>query len=253
MSIPNPAGTASSVFVRVPSIVGETLVQAMVDNTYNFNQSVIKVESIDVELLWVDWEIANGKVLFHGKLRKHVYYVTGSHYVKEKREDISFSNFAVIPGATPDMRASVTVKIHGIEWDLEQHCRLEQHILLDISVQVTQSIEFNIPIFGQITGQVLLGGVAQANAIIALYDPNGVLIAYTFTNSNGYYKLINVPAGSYTIVAAVTGTYESRTILVGMDSTAPLVVNFFQSPTTTCTNILSASTCAFLNGLLGVV
>lgn len=253
MSIPNPAGMAACIKVRVPSIVGETLVQTMVDNTMHFSESVIKVESIDVTLLRVDWEIANGKVIFHGKLRKQILYVTASHYVKEKREDITFSSFAVIPGATPDMNAMVTVKVHGIDFDLEQHARLDQHILLDVTVQVTQSIEFDVPIFGQLTGQVLLGGVAQANAIVALYDPNGVLIAFTFTNSNGFYRLINVPAGTYTIVAAVTGTYEARTILVGMDCTAPLVVNFFQSPTTTCTNILSASTCAFINGLLGVV
>lgn len=252
MSHPSKASIPSCINVTVPAIVGETTVQTMVDNTIRFNESVIKVESIDVQVLWAESEILDGKVIIRGKLRKQILYVTHKHYVKEKREDVSFSTFAVIPGATPDNKASVEVKVHGVDWSLEQHARLEQHILLDITVTVSKTIEISIPVLGVITGQVLLAGVAQANAILALFDPNGALAAFTFSNSNGYYRFNCVPGGTYTIVAAVIGAFEARTITVGWDCT-PVEVNFFQAPTSNCTNTLSACTCNLICGLLNTL
>jgi hypothetical protein len=226
----------------------------MSDDTVQFHRGVYKVESVEARVMYVDWDVINGKVLFHGKFHTQILYVTKEHFVRERHDEvISFSNFAVIPQAAPGMTTNVSLKVHGVDWDLDQHARLTLHILTDATVTVTQSVTVYVPLLGSIQGQVMLGGVAQANAIVALYDSNMTLVAYTFTNASGYYKFYNVPPGTYTIVAAVTGNYEARTITVTGSCTTPVVANFFQAPTTTCSNILSASTCAFLNGLLGVV
>jgi hypothetical protein len=254
MSYPSsPIGPMSCISVTIPVVVGETTVQTMVNNTIRFTESVIKVESIDAHVLSTEVDIVDGKVIIRGKIRKQILYVTHSHYVKEKREDVSFTTFAVIPGATPDDKASAEVKIHGVDWSLEQHARLEQHILLDITVTVTRNIDVNIPVWGAVTGQVMLGGVAQANAILALFDSNGVLSGFTVTNANGYYKFSNIAVGAYTIIAAVIGSYEAKTIQVGPDCLTPLVVNFFNAPTSTCTNTLSSATCNLVAGLLNLL
>ncbi len=249
MSVPNPICTS----LTVPQVVGETMVQFMTDDTVQFHRGVYKVESVEARPMYVEWDVISGKVLFHGKMHTQILYVTKEHFVRERHDEIiSFSNFGVLPMAAAGMNSNVSLKVHGIDWDLDQHARLNIHILTDATITVTQSITVNIPLLDGINGQVMLGGVAQANAIVALYDSNMTLVAYTFTNASGYYKFYNVPPGTYTIVAAVTGNYEARSITL-TGSCTTITANFFQAPTTTCSNILSASTCAFLNGLLGVV
>ncbi len=196
-------------------------------------------------------------MIFRGKIHKQVLFVTTKHYVKEKHEDVSFSGFAVIPGAKPGMECTVNVKVHGVDFELNQRARLEQHVLLDVTVRVTKPIAVSIPILGQISGQVVFGGVAQANAVVVLYDSNMVMIAFTFTNTNGFYRFVNVPPGTYTVVAAVTGAYEARMATVTMEDLEnvcnPVIVNFFMAPNAICTAILPASACAFINGMLNVV
>ena len=238
--------------LTVPQIIGEVNAQTEVDYTLHFHRGVLRVESIDAHPIEVHWDIVNGKVMFHGKLRTEILYVTGEHYVRDRRDEIvSYANYGVIPAAMPGQNVNVYVKVRGVTWDIDQHARVDMHILLDVFITVTQSVIINIPLFSSVSGTVMLNGVAQANAIVALYNPSGVLIAYTFTTASGGYLLEDIPAGTYTIVAAVTGNYESRSIT--LTANTPVTANFFQSPTTTCTNILSTSTCAFLNGLLGVV
>ena len=238
--------------LTVPQIVGEVNAQTEVDYTLHFHRGVLRVESIDAHPMEVHWDIINGKVMFHGKLRTEILYVTGEHYVRDRRDEIvSYANYGVIPAAMPGQNVNVYVKVRGVNWDIDQHARVDMHILLDVFITVTQSVIINVPLFSSVSGTVMLNGVAQANAIVALYNPNGMLVTYTFTTASGSYLLENVPPGTYTIVAAVTGNYESRTIT--LTANVPVTANFFQSPTTTCTNILSTSTCAFLNGLLGVV
>ena len=238
--------------LTVPQIIGEVNAQTEVDYTLHFHRGVLRVESIDAHPIEVHWDIVNGKVMFHGKLRTEILYVTGEHYVRDRRDEIvSYANYGVIPAAQAGQNVNVYVKVRGVNWDVDQHARVDMHILLDVFITVTQSVIINVPLFSSVSGTVMLNGVAQANAIVALYNPSGMLITYTFTTASGGYLLEDIPAGSYTIVAAVTGNYESRSIT--LTANVPVTANFFQSPTTTCANILSASTCAFLNGLLGVV
>ena len=238
--------------LTVPQVIGDVNAQTEVDYTMHFNRGVLRVESIDVRPMYVDWDVLNGKVMFHGKLRTEILYVTGEHYVRDRRDEIvSYANYGVVPQAMPGQHVTVCVKVRGVTWDTDQHARVDIHVLLDVFITVTESVTISIALFTSIKGQVMLNGVAQANAIVALYDPNGVLVAYTFTTSSGYYEFYTIPPGTYTIVAAVSGNYESRSITA--TANVPVTANFFQSPTTTCSNILSTSTCAFLNGLLGVV
>jgi hypothetical protein len=202
--------------------------------------------------MYVEWDVIQGKVMFHGKLRTEILYVTGEHYVRDRRDEIvSYANYGVVPQAKPGQNVSVCVKVRGVTWDTDQHARVDIHVLLDVFITVTESVTISVPLFSSISGQVMLNGVAQANAIVALYDPNGVLVAYTFTTASGNYKFQTISPGTYSIVAAVSGNYESRSIT--LTANVPVTANFFQSPTTTCTSTLSTSTCAFLNGLLGVV
>jgi hypothetical protein len=238
--------------LSVPQIIGETNAQTEVDYTLHFHRGVLRVESVDVRPMFVEWDVIQGKVMFHGKLQTEILYVTGEHYVRDRRDEIvSYANYGVIPQAMPGQNVNVYVKVRGTSWDIDQHARVDLHILLDVYVTVTDTVTVNVPLFSSASGQVMLNGVAQANAIVALYNANGVLVAYTFTTASGNYLLENIPPGTYTIVAAVSGTYESRAVT--LTSNIPVTANFFQSPTTTCTNILSASTCAFLTGQLGAV
>ena len=244
--------TSAYYTLTVPQVIGDVNAQTEVDYTMHFHRGVLRVESIDVRPMYVEWDVIAGKVMFHGKLRTEILYVTGEHYVRDRRDEIvSYANYGVIPQAVPGQNVNVCVKVRGVTWDTDQHARVDIHVLLDVFITVTESVTISVPLFSSISGQVMLNGVAQANAIIALYDPNGVLVAFTFTTSSGYYEFQTIAPGTYTIVAAISGNYESRSITV--TANVPVTANFFQSPTTTCANILSTSTCSFLNGLLGVV
>ncbi len=58
----------------------------------------------------VHWDIIDGKVMFHGKLRTEILDVTGEHYVRDRRDEIRLSmpTMALLQQRRPDRTSMST-------------------------------------------------------------------------------------------------------------------------------------------------
>lgn len=236
-------------------LVGETTTQIVVDNTFQITEGAIKVEHIEASIKDISFEVLNGKVLFNGTLHKQIFYVNRDNFVRHQAEDVPFSGYVVIPGAKEGMTAQVTAAIKDVHFELGTRSRLTQHVLIDVTVRVTEIITLPVPLLGCIEGQVVLGGTAQANAVVAVLDNMSRLIAFTFTNSNGFYRIVSLPPGNYRVVAAASGNIEMISVTVMPEDETCAVANFFTAPMpiTPCPPNIPATICTLVSGLLDLV
>lgn len=240
------------VTVKIPVVVGEATVQHIVQSITHIIEGAIKIDHIEASIKELDWDVLDGKVVFHGVIHKQIFFVSKENFVRHQAEDVQFSGHAVIPGAMPDMEAQVTAAIRRpIQFQLLTRSRLEQHVLLDVMIRVVKTEELLIPLLGSITGQVILNGAPQILAPVAVFDSMWRLIHFTFTNNNGAYRFVSLPPGEYLIVATQTGVFELKRATV--EACKETTVNFFQTPSTDCTAILPGFVCTLLSGLLGML
>ncbi|HAA89761.1 MAG: Uncharacterized protein XD63_1399 [Thermoanaerobacterales bacterium 50_218] len=241
------------VYIKFPAVVGETTVQHIVQSVTCITGGALKIDHIEASVKEIDWDILDGKVVFHGVIHKQIFYVSKDNYVRHQSEDVQFSGHAEIPGAEPDMKAEVTATIRGpVTYQLLSRGRLEQHVLVDVTVRVTKTEELPVPLLGSVSGTVISNGAAQSLAVVAICDSMWRLIGFTYTNDSGNYRLVSLPPGKYYVVAARAGLYEVKEVTV--EACKEANVNFFQSPSTDCAAAgIPSYLCSLLAGLLGIV
>ncbi len=238
--------------IKFPAVVGEATVQHIVQSVVHITEGAIKIDHIEASIKELDWDVLDGKVVFHGVIHKQIFFVSKENFVRHQSEDVQFSGHAVIPGAMPDMEAQVTAIIRRpITFQLLSRSRLEQHILVDVTVRVTKTEELPVPLLGSIAGQVVLNGVPQVLAPVAVFDSVWRLIGFTFSNNNGGFRFVSLPPGEYNVAATQAGVFELKRATV--EACEETTVNFFQTPSTDCTAILPAFVCTLLGSLLELV
>lgn len=237
--------------VNIPVVIGEKTVQTLVQNVVTIECGSIKIDHVEASIKEIDFDILDGKVIFHGILHKQIFYVSKDNYVRHQAEDVQFSGFAEVPGAKPDMNVEITAVIRGpVRFELLSRGRLEQHVIIDVTIRVTKTKEFSIPLLGCITGTVASNGTAQPLAFVAVADDMWRLIDFTFTNNNGQFRFVSLPPGHYYVVAAVAGSYERKQATVKPCECVNL--NFFQSPSTNCVAAgIPDCLCNLISGMLG--
>jgi hypothetical protein len=241
------------IYVKFPAVVGETTVQHIVQSVTCIPGGALKIDHIEASVKEIDWDILDGKVVFHGVIRKQIFYVSRDNYVRHQSEDVQFSGHAEIPGAEPGMKAEVTATIRGpVNYQLLSRGRLEQHVLIDVTVRVTKTEELPVPFLGSVLGTVVLRGTAQSLAVVAISDSMWRLIGYTYTNDSGNYRFVSLPPGEYYVVAARPDLFEVKEVTV--EACKEVSVNFFQSPSADCAAAgIPSYLCSLLAGLLEIV
>ncbi|AEE90978.1 hypothetical protein TepRe1_0795 [Tepidanaerobacter acetatoxydans Re1] len=152
----------------VSEIEGQNSQQLIVETTVTLNQPALKVDEITAVVQDILTDVITDKVIIQGILHKQIFYVGLDNIEYHQAEDIPFSLFVDVEGATPGMHVQVESTIETINYALENSNDLTQKVVIQFSVVVTQNTSLNIiegteepillvdEVVGETTGQTLL-------------------------------------------------------------------------------------------------
>ncbi len=168
-------GTGTPLYF-VSRIMGEGSQQLIVETAVTLVQPTLKVDEITATIQNIVTDVIDDKVIIQGILHKQVFYVGLDNIEYHQAEDIPFSLFVDVEGATPGMNVQVIPTIETINYNLENNSDLAQHVVIQFSVIVTEGVSVNLEegagptillneIVGEATNQTLL------QDIIAMENP----------------------------------------------------------------------------------
>ncbi len=136
--------TGDGPLVRVDQVVGENTKQELFENFINLNTPAIKIDDITVVVRDITTHVIEDKVIIQGVIHKQIFFIGANNIEYHQGEDIEFSTFVDIPGASPGMDVVVNPTVEFVHFDLRDSCTLLQKVVIEFFAKVTESIQVNI-------------------------------------------------------------------------------------------------------------
>ncbi|MTI59822.1 MAG: DUF3794 domain-containing protein [Firmicutes bacterium] len=131
--------------IKVERVIGENSVQTMVMNEVTLAVDAIKIVDINAEVVDLETEIIEDKVIIQGVVHKQLFYIGVDEVEHHQAEDIPFSEFVDIPGAEPGMNVQVHPNVEHIKQELSvDGTTVTQEIVLELFVKVTETVQINL-------------------------------------------------------------------------------------------------------------
>ncbi|MDN5330975.1 MAG: hypothetical protein PWP45_200 [Tepidanaerobacteraceae bacterium] len=151
----------------VPQVVGQGSQQLIVETTVQLSNPAQKVDEIKATVRDIITDVITDKVVIQGVLHKQIFYVGTDNVEYHQAEDVPFSLFVDVTGAAPGMNVQVQPVIESINYTLENENTLQQKVVIQFSITVTENTKLNLTpisgktilveeIIGETTGQTLL-------------------------------------------------------------------------------------------------
>lgn len=151
----------------VPQVAGQGSQQLIVETTVQLTNPAQKVDEITAMVRDITTDVITDKVVIQGVLHKQIFYVGTDNVEYHQAEDVPFSLFVDTTGAAPGMNVQVQPVIESINYTLENETTLQQKVVIQFSVTVTQNTKLNLlpitgktilveEVVGEATGQTLL-------------------------------------------------------------------------------------------------
>lgn len=138
---PEP-GSGPLLYLR--RVVGEGVQQTLVENIVDLNFPAVKVDEIHGELRDITADVIQDKVIIQGVVHKQIFLVDTDNLSRHQGEDVNFSLFIDVPGASPGDEVQVHPRIEGIFFDLLSPTRLRQKVVVEVFVKVSEAIQENV-------------------------------------------------------------------------------------------------------------
>lgn len=127
--------------IKVDFVVGENNVQVLRETMVTLPTPAIKIRNIVATVTDLVAEVIPDKVIIQGIIHKQIFFVDADNVVRHLAEDVSFSTFVEIAGADQGMNVQVIPTVEHISFRLPAPTLLEQKVVLEIFVKVTQTLE----------------------------------------------------------------------------------------------------------------
>jgi ribosome biogenesis SPOUT family RNA methylase Rps3 len=136
--------SGSGPLVRVDQVVGENTKQQLFENFIALSIPAIKVDDITVSIRDVTTHVIQDKVIIQGVIHKQIFFVSNDNIEFHQAEDIEFSTFVDIPGATPGMDVVVTPTVEFVHFELRSPTTVLQKVVVEFFAKVTESVQINL-------------------------------------------------------------------------------------------------------------
>ncbi|MGE5529351.1 MAG: DUF3794 domain-containing protein [Patescibacteria group bacterium] len=136
--------TGTGPLVRLDQVIGENTRQELLENEVTLTVPAIKVTEIRATITDITTDVIEGKVIVQGVLHKQIFFVGEDNIERHQAEDIEFSTFVDIPGATTGMVVQVTPTVEFVDFQLLSSTLLLQKVVIEFFVKVTQSVQLNV-------------------------------------------------------------------------------------------------------------
>lgn len=130
--------------VRVNEVVGEGTVQTLEETVVTLPCPAIKVDAIEATVRDITYELIEDKVIVQGIIHKQIYFICEDNIEHHMAEDVPFSVFIDIPGATDGMDVQVHPTVEFVAFTLENSTTLRQKVVLEIFVKVTERVQLQV-------------------------------------------------------------------------------------------------------------
>ncbi len=131
--------------LKVDKVVGETTVTKVVQETVKLPIKAIKIFDVVASLNDIQGEVKQDSVLVSGLIKKQLFIVDEGDLVRHVSEEIPFRQLIDVPGARPNQRVQVRVRIVDIETQLLDNGRtVKQDVILEIFVKVTETKQIKV-------------------------------------------------------------------------------------------------------------
>lgn len=152
---------------KVEELVGQNNRQELVESLVTLDTPAVKVREIVAQLRELVSHVINNKVIVQGTIHKQIFYIGTDNIERHQAEDIPFSLFLDIPGATPGDIVHLIPRIEAIFFELTSSATIRQKVILVINAMVTREIQLQLvsgegPLFkleqvvGENTKQILI-------------------------------------------------------------------------------------------------
>lgn len=136
--------TGSGPLVRVDQVVGENTKQELFENIVALSTPAIKIDDITVVIRNITTHIIQDKVIVQGILHKQIFFIGTNNIELHQAEDIEFSTFVDVPGATFGMDVEVVPTVEFVNFELQNATTLIQKVVVEFFAKVTESVQLNI-------------------------------------------------------------------------------------------------------------
>lgn len=130
--------------VRLDQVIGEDTKQELIESTVALDISAIKIDDITAEIRDLTIEVIEDKVIIQGILHKQIFFIGLDNIEYHQAEDVEFSTFLDVPGASPGMDVVVEPIIEFIHFELLDQDTLLQKVVIEFFVKVTESVQINV-------------------------------------------------------------------------------------------------------------
>ncbi len=136
--------TGNGPLVRVDQVVGENTKQELFENIVALSTPAIKIDDITVVIRNITTHIIQDKVIIQGILHKQIFFIGTNNIELHQAEDIEFSTFVDVPGATFGMDVEVVPTVEFVNFELQNATTLIQKVVVEFFAKVTESVQLNI-------------------------------------------------------------------------------------------------------------
>lgn len=128
----------------LPRVIGEGTQQTLVENLFTLEFPAIKVSEIHGEIRDITTDVITDKVIVQGIVHKQIFFVDLDNVSRHQAEDVNFSLFIDIPGASPGQDVEVHPRIEEIIFELVSPTQLRQKVIIEVFVKITEFVQENV-------------------------------------------------------------------------------------------------------------
>ncbi|TCL60268.1 uncharacterized protein DUF3794 [Hydrogenispora ethanolica] len=147
-SVQIPVVLGPGALLKLETVIGENTRQILLENVFQLPIETIKIREIVACIRDISTEVIKDKVIIQGTLHKQIFFIGIDNLEHHQAEDIPFSTFVDIIGATPGMNVHVASQIETILFELENSTSLRQKVVIEFFVKVTETQQLSVQIVG---------------------------------------------------------------------------------------------------------
>lgn len=132
--------------LKLETVIGENTNQILVENVFTLPIPTVKIREIVARIEDITTEVIEDKVIIQGILHKQIFFIGQDNLEHHQAENIPFSTFVDVIGASPGMNVRVDSIIETILFELENSNTLRQKVVIEFFVKVTQTQQLLVQI-----------------------------------------------------------------------------------------------------------
>ncbi|UNC91782.1 SafA/ExsA family spore coat assembly protein [Candidatus Contubernalis alkaliaceticus] len=148
--VTNVTGTGIIVdrkLLKVEQVVADVIQTTTVEAEVELPMKAEKIFRIMAEIVNIQTEIVNGKVIIRAVLHKQIFFVDMGGLLRHVREDVPFQIVANVPPAVPDMNVQVRLRIVGdIDFEIIKGKKVLQTAVIEAFIKITETEQLKVVI-----------------------------------------------------------------------------------------------------------